>query len=232
MFCVKCGVELADSERKCPLCGTPINLPEGMEHTGRRPYPSDSEGTETVNFRGVMFLLTVLTAIPALVCLLCDLQLNRAVIWSGYAAGGIVLFYLFFLFPFWFKRPNPAILIPCDFAAASFFLGYVAFCSGSMFWFWRFALPVSAAAAVITCTALVLFRYLRKGKLYVLGGIFLALGGFFVLLEFLLDQAFLLSPRVFWAFYPSLVCVLLGLAVIVIAVCRPLRESLHKKFFL
>ena len=28
MYCVKCGVELADSEKKCPLCGTPVFHPD------------------------------------------------------------------------------------------------------------------------------------------------------------------------------------------------------------
>ena len=26
MYCVKCGVELADSQRVCPLCGTRVFL--------------------------------------------------------------------------------------------------------------------------------------------------------------------------------------------------------------
>ena len=28
MYCIKCGVELADSEKKCPLCGTVVFNPE------------------------------------------------------------------------------------------------------------------------------------------------------------------------------------------------------------
>ena len=28
MFCVKCGVELADSEKVCPLCGTRVFHPD------------------------------------------------------------------------------------------------------------------------------------------------------------------------------------------------------------
>ena len=28
MYCIKCGVELADSERVCPLCGTRVFHPD------------------------------------------------------------------------------------------------------------------------------------------------------------------------------------------------------------
>ena len=28
MYCVKCGVELADSQRVCPLCGTRVFHPD------------------------------------------------------------------------------------------------------------------------------------------------------------------------------------------------------------
>ena len=28
MYCIKCGVELADSEKSCPLCQTPVFHPQ------------------------------------------------------------------------------------------------------------------------------------------------------------------------------------------------------------
>ena len=28
MYCIKCGVELADTEKQCPLCGTLVYHPE------------------------------------------------------------------------------------------------------------------------------------------------------------------------------------------------------------
>ena len=28
MYCIKCGVKLADTEKKCPLCGTVVYHPE------------------------------------------------------------------------------------------------------------------------------------------------------------------------------------------------------------
>ena len=39
MYCVKCGVELADSESKCPLCHTPISYPGYVAKEEEKPYP-------------------------------------------------------------------------------------------------------------------------------------------------------------------------------------------------
>ena len=49
MYCVKCGVELADSQRSCPLCQTPVYFPE-LSEDRERPYPKQNK-PEIVNSR-------------------------------------------------------------------------------------------------------------------------------------------------------------------------------------
>ena len=39
MYCIKCGVELADSEDRCPLCGTKVYNPEIVRVLEDPPYP-------------------------------------------------------------------------------------------------------------------------------------------------------------------------------------------------
>ena len=39
MYCVKCGVELADGESKCPLCGTTAYHPDVPVTDAKPPYP-------------------------------------------------------------------------------------------------------------------------------------------------------------------------------------------------
>lgn len=41
MYCVKCGVELADSQRVCPLCGTRVFHPDIPRTPADPPYPPD-----------------------------------------------------------------------------------------------------------------------------------------------------------------------------------------------
>ena len=67
MYCVKCGVELADSEKKCPLCGTPVFHPDIPRNLSDPPFPPDRRiRPEDVDRSGILFVLTVAALLPAL----------------------------------------------------------------------------------------------------------------------------------------------------------------------
>ena len=40
MYCVQCGVKLADSEVRCPLCGTRVFHPDILREAGESLYPA------------------------------------------------------------------------------------------------------------------------------------------------------------------------------------------------
>ena len=232
MYCVKCGAELADSEKKCPLCGTTAFHPDVSRKLADPPYPTERRlRAEDVNRSGVLFVLTVLALLPAVICLLCDWRINNAIVWSGFASGAIVLVYVLIILPLWFRRPNPVIFVPVDFAAIGLYLLYINWATGGH-WFLSFAFPVTGAIGLLVSTVVALTRYLRAGYLYVFGGGMILGGGLAVLIEFLLNITFHTHETLFWSFYPMVAGVVLGLMLIVIAICKPLRESLHRKFFL
>ena len=110
--------ELADSEKKCPLCGTVVFNPEVSRPNGESPYPKENGiNPENVNRSGIMFIITMLFLLPIVTVFLVDWQVNGKIIWSGYAAGAVLLLYILVVLPLWFKSPNPVIFIPSDFAA-------------------------------------------------------------------------------------------------------------------
>ena len=133
--------------------------------------------------------------------------------------------------PLWFKRPNPVIFVPLDFAAIILYLLYIDLATGGR-WFLTFAFPVAGSIGVLITTVVALLRYVRRGYLYIFGGALIAAGGLAMLLEFLLNLTFGVHQTFFWSFYPLAAGVLLGVMLIIIAVCPPLRRSLHRKFFL
>ncbi len=231
MYCVKCGVELADSEKKCPLCGTPVFHPDIERKPAEPPFPPDRRHAENVSRVGILFVLTVLFVLPAAICLLCDWRINGGIVWSGYAAGGIALLYILVLLPMWFRHPNPVIFVPVDFVAIGLYLLYIDLATGGH-WFLSFAFPVTGAIGVLVTAVVALTRYLHAGYLYIYGGGLILGGALAMLIEFLLNLTFQVHETFFWSFYPLVAGVLLGLMLIVIAVCKPLRESLRKKFFL
>ena len=168
MYCINCGVELADSETVCPLCGTRVFHPDMPRQQGEPPFPPDPMGhPEEVNRSGVLFILTMLAVLPIVICILCDWSVNGAILWSGYAAGGVALLYILAVLPLWFRRPNPVIFVPADFVAIGLYLLYINFATGGH-WFLTFALPVTGTIGVLVTTVVTLLRYLSRGHLYIL----------------------------------------------------------------
>jgi hypothetical protein len=77
-----------------------------------------------------------------------------------------------------------------------------------------------------------LCKYLKKGRLYVFGGGLIGLGVISSLAEFLLNITFKIKYGFPWSLYPLTALFLIGMALIVIAISKPLRTSLRKKFFI
>ncbi len=234
MYCVKCGVELQKGVARCPLCGLRVYHPDLQESPEARPYPRYAEETGTVRHGGVLFVLTVLFALPALVCLLIDMNMNGGIHWSGYVAFSVLWAYVVFCLPLWFKRRSPTVFFPIAMAATIALALYVCLKTGGR-WFLSFAFPVGGAALLLGEAVIVLLRHAvgphRHRSLFVLGGAFIASGGLCMLIEFLLHVTFGLPMR-WWCLYPLSALALIGLMLIVIGICAPLRESLHKKFFI
>ncbi len=231
MYCVKCGVELADSEKKCPLCGTEVICPGETRKLAPAPYPPyPGVSSEHASKSGILFVLTVLFLLPFLLCLICDFKINGELIWSGYASGALLLLYILIVLPIWFKRPNPVIFITIDFAAVGLYLLYINYATGGK-WFLSFAFPIVGGAALITTAVVALTRYTKGGELFIYGGALILTGGLSVLAEYLMCMTFANVKMFIWSLYPLSALFIIGMTLIVIGICKPLRESLKKKLF-
>ena len=127
--------------------------------------------------------LLILFLIPLLTTFLVDLQADGQISWFGFVAGALLLAYVIFALPLWFREPNPFVFVPCGFAAAALYLLYISLATGGK-WFLPFALPVTAGLCIIASTLVVLLRCLRRGRLYIFGGGFILAGVFTLLIEF------------------------------------------------
>lgn len=118
-----------------PLCGTRVFHPDLPCGQGEPPYPpADHPRYEEVSRIGVLFVISVCMLLPAVITVLCDWRINGTIVWSGFAVGGLLLLYILAVLPLWFKRPNPVIFVPIDFAAIGVFLLYVNYATGGH-WF-------------------------------------------------------------------------------------------------
>lgn len=229
MYCIKCGVQLAESERKCPLCNTIVYHPDFLLNEDAKLYPDNKMPKRSSGTKALSGAVIILFLLPAIICFFADLLNNGILNWWGYVAGALVVTYVSLALPMWFERPNPVIFVPCGFAAAAAYLWYVDFATDGT-WFLSFALPVLGALCVITCTVVTLTHYLRGGKLYIFGGAFMALGALSLLIEFLLGITFKLA-FIWWSIYPLVSLFLLGGLLIYLAIDSSAREVVERKLF-
>lgn len=230
MYCVNCGVKLADTEKYCPLCKTEAFHPEIRRPEGERLYPPEKYPAAAGNRLGPAITLSVAFLLPLLIVLLCDLEINHAVTWSGLVTGALLTGYVILVLPAWFPAPNPVVFVPCGFAAVGVYLLYINLATGGH-WFLSFAFPVVGCLCLIFTALVTLLRYVRRGKLYILGGASMALGLFMPLMELLLNVTFHRQHFAAWSLYPMTALVLLGGFLIFLAICRPARAAMERKFF-
>jgi hypothetical protein len=231
MYCVKCGVELSDSEKRCPLCGTIVYHPYVKQGIAEKPYPEPERAPDIVKPKGLLFLFTVFFTMALVITVLCDWPVNGSITWSGVAGSAIICGYIIIALPIWFKKPNPVIFVPIDFAFIGGMLLYINFHTDGH-WFMTLAFPATCMAMIIVTAVIALIKYLRRGYLFIFGGAFIAIGGSMMLLEFFLNLTFKLHDTFIWSIYPLAACAIIGLTLIIIGICKPLRESLHRKIFI
>ena len=230
MYCIKCGVKLSDNQKQCPLCETVVFHPEIMP-SGDPLYPLQAHPAPQVKSQAALVVITTLFLLPLLITALCDLQINDAITWSGYVIGALITGYVILVLPYWFRQPNPVIFVPCGFAAVGMFLLYISIATEGG-WFLSFAFPVTAAIGLVVTAVVALLKYVGKGQLYIFGGALVALGGFMPVMEHLLNLTFGFPQKLIWSGYPLVALVLLGGMLIFLAICRPARETMERKFFL
>ncbi len=231
MYCINCGVKLSDTEKSCPLCGTVPYHPDLVRTEADSLYPKNKyPKTKKVSRMGIMAAITVVAIIPIVITLLCDLQLNSAVTWSAYVIGAILVGYVSFVLPFWFKKPNPIIFTALFFVTSGIYVLFINLINHGD-WFLSFAFPTAGIIGLIITALVALTHYLKRGRLFIYGGAFIAVGCYMPLMELFLSITFDFN-FIWWSLYPLIPLVLIGLTLIFFGVSPAAREGVERRFFL
>lgn len=229
MYCYQCGVKLADTEKTCPLCQTEVPA-VALENVAQRPtYPPGKMPRTRSGRKALGGAILIVYLVPLILSFFSDWQMNHRLEWFGYVAGGLMVGYVLLALPLWFKKPNPVIFVPCGFAAAALYVGYINWATEGA-WYFSFALPVVGGLCLITSAVVTLVCYVKKGRLYVFGGASMLLGWLILLIEHLLWVTFA-APFIGWSIYPLIVLMTLGGLLIYLAINGDAREVVERKLF-
>lgn len=230
MYCVRCGVRLQEGVKACPLCGTPVWCPEAGERGPAASYSDRYPVYSRQKRLTVMASLTVALLAAMVACFSIALNTTGQMGWSFYVIAGTTAFYLAFLLPLWFRRPHPMIFVPVVFLSLCLLLFLLCAYTGGR-WFWTFAFPLTGLLAILTIGAVALYRYVKRGTIFITGGLLIAIGGGCMLVELFQHLTFQ-TPMFSWSLYAAAVFLLFGGFLILAGIVRPLREHLERKFFI
>lgn len=232
-YCVNCGVSLADSEKKCPLCLTEVINPKCIVNSqAKTPYPPyQPQPSQKVSKSSVIGIISIMALLPVALSLICDTSINKEIVWSGFVVGAIALLYLIIVLPIVKNKIDSVSCLAFDFAGLILYLYYIERVIHGT-WFLSFALPLTIiiAAIVMILTFLSLYTKVEKLAIAALSLIFIGLLNFAI--ELLINFTFHSHDTLVWALYPMATFIILGIVLYLINANKPLKERLQKKFFI
>ncbi len=233
-YCVHCGVELAPSEEKCPLCKTPVLDPNhAWREPDERPYPERLEVVPPhIDRQYGAQLASIFLVIPMLAVLVCDLAINLRVTWSMYVLGACALVYCWVLLPMSLDIKRPYVYIAVDTASSALYLMLIAFLTGGWDWYKALALPLTLLSGGGAMLSVYICRRLSMPPLDMASLVVLIGAAVLTGLEGLIDLWVLKSIRLEWSLY-ALVPLAASSAVLRIIERKPkIKESIRKRLYL
>jgi len=231
-YCVNCGVELADSEQRCPLCQTEILNPQKpWKEPAERPYSRHVDNLmKKIDRRYFAALAGLLLTIPCVITVLLDIISDARLTWSAYVIGAVALMYVFVLLPLYVKRRRTVLFLAADCAALLLYLLFIDLMNHGG-WFWGLGLPLTIAASVCVISLALLFTKTRFSVLVKAGGVLLAVGLFVVWAEIIIRLHVYGAARLVWSLYALIPCLMLAGAALVLEHRKNFKETIRRRLF-
>ncbi len=233
-YCVECGVKLAPSEPKCPLCGTPVLHPEkAWEKPESMPYPNRVEpAIRRIDRLYARRLSVYLLLVPAVTVLLLDLIDGVRLYWSLYVTGALAFAWCWLLVPVFYKFKRPYAYIAVDAASAYAYLLLIAALTDGLRWYLGLVLPLLVLLAVAVQLSLLAARRLELRALDRTALIIVLAAVFLIGLEFIVDLYAFGGLAFSWSVYAAIPILVIAGMFVYLQRNAALREEIRKRLFL
>lgn len=230
-YCVNCGVELAETEKSCPLCFTEvINPKKPFDPTVPPLYPDIPVRGVITDNRHLLAPFALLMLTPTALCLVIELMTSGKLSWSLYVLLSMLLLDVFLLPPLAMRRRLPMLCLAIDWAATAAFLFVLDILTPGS-WFMPVALPFLIGGGAITMGAGAMLLYVKMFRRLRLTVTLFATGAL-VLLGDILIKRYRGAPRpVGWSLLVLTPCVILGIIGLMLNHNQRLKEEVDQRFF-
>lgn len=231
-YCVNCGVKMKAAQRKCPLCDTPVVLPEKLpEEPDCSGFPSRrDEPVSTFDKDLWIKLISVITAAPALLTFAIDFLMGNGIDWSLYILYALGLVWVWCASPFLFKRNIFPLWFTIDVAALIAFLFLVEQTSSTGSWALPLAMPVALMVAAIIFILVSAFRSKIVRQLQKPALIFLLIAALCLFIEVFVDLYRMDNYRPGWSLLVAIPCIAFAVILLILQRRQWIVEELRYWF--
>ena len=192
-YCVKCGVELDENIKKCPLCKTPVIKPYEDHTSDPMPYSSELYIPAKLGRRIIAFYVSIGLLIPNLILFAFALMFPVLGTFVRYVISTSLLFFFMVLFPLMQKKVYPYIIITIDFFALLTYLAFFAYIFDGKEWFAKIALPITCVFGGLSVIYLLWIKIKKRNWRQICAFLFTELGIFSMFMEFFLSKYYKLG---------------------------------------
>lgn len=230
-YCVNCGVELRDSESHCPLCDTRVVNPnKPFNEHAERAYPKVNDIVLSAEDRMMtVILITVLTFLPALTCLIVDYVISGNCTWSYYVVIAMSVIWTFIVPPLIIKRNTIVISLVIDTVTVLTGLWLVERLVSIKGWFTLLALPIVLSSSLFTLVMVIVAKRIVFGVLKMISFCFGFSALLIIVIEIVTDIYMNDVVQLQWSLIVFIPLVLLSVALIVIDRKRAVKDEMMKK---
>ena len=225
-YCVHCGVQLADWEAACRLCGTPAEDPRREKTAGSGANPTaapmfseagESHAEKRLNPRFVASLAFLLLAVPFAVTAIVGACVPADLSWALYVIGGLALAWVLVMLPLHLPRRRPYGFLLVDGAAVVAMLALVAAFNHGWRWFLILGLPLTALGlgAALMCTFILRRRTVPAGAKA--GWLFLVAAVLVMCVGIAVGLCRGTSVLPVWGWASAIPCVVIGVLLVVLS---------------
>ncbi len=229
-YCVNCGVELHESEKKCPLCDTVVINPNLITgEPAESVFPEEQQLVDIISeHRWWAGILAIVLAIPASICLLCNFGIHKELSWSLIVTSALIMAWAFVGPPLLMRKINYIALFVIYTSAILIFL-FVMCWQLNGDWFLSIAVPIVLCFMTVLSINTIVIKN-NVAKLYSAATFFLTIGALVVAIEIVTDYYLHKEISLSWSLIALVPCALMSLLYVIIQKKKGLKNSLKKRF--
>lgn len=229
-YCVNCGVELERALKKCPLCGVKvINPAEKGKAVDTDPLPSNRDELKKVDRVFWISFISILSAVPIAICVLCDLLYSKSLTWSLFVISGVFILWTISVSTFLFKKFSFFKMVTIDIAGILIGLVMLDQLSPGKEWLLNIALPI-----VLYCyLAGLLIAWFANIKLIrdlgIAAACVIAVAALMILIESLIDLSSAGRVDIIWSWFILAPCVSVAALLVLLDKNKRFKQELTKR---